>query len=258
MGNDRKIQQAARLIKNAQHVVALTGAGISTPSGIPDFRSPGSGLWRQPDSMSAASFWGFIEHPQGFYDWVKPLARKMIVAQPNPAHRALAELERMGKLGVVITQNIDNLHQRAGSQRVLEVHGHMREATCIRCYHLVPARPLMDKFLEDGIMPTCELCGGVMKPNVVLYGEMMPVGVMYEAEQESNACDVMLIAGSSLEVAPAAELPLIAKRNGAALIIVNRSSTMADAHAAVVLREDVAIALPRIMEAVKREGKAGN
>ena len=251
MANDHKIQQAAKLLKNAKHAVALTGAGISTPSGIPDFRSPGSGLWRQSDSMSIASFWGFVEQPQSFYDWVKPLAIKMMAAQPNAAHRALAELERMGTIHAIITQNIDDLHQRAGSKRVLEVHGHMRQATCIRCFHMVAARPLMDKFIEDGTMPACEICGGVMKPNVVLYGEMLPVSVMYEAEQESKACDVMIVAGSSLEVAPAADLPLIAQRNGAALVIVNRSSTIADAHAAVVLRDDVAEALPRILQAVK-------
>ena len=116
---------------------------------------------------------------------------------------------------------------------------------------MVTARPLMEKFIEDGTMPACEICGGVMKPNVVLYGEMLPVRVMYEAEQESKMCDVMIVAGSSLQVAPAADLPLLAQQNGAALIIVNRSSTMADARAAVVLRDDVARALPRIVEAVK-------
>ncbi|MDE3088165.1 MAG: NAD-dependent deacylase [Chloroflexota bacterium] len=252
MANEQKIQQAAKLIRNAKHAIALTGAGISTPSGIPDFRSPGSGLWQQTEMMSVASFWGFVEHPQGFYDWVKPLAQKMMIAQPNAAHCALAELEAQGRIHAVITQNIDNLHQRAGSRRVVEVHGHMREATCIRCYHIVSARPLLDKFIADGTMPTCEICGGVMKPNVVLYGEMLPVSVMYEAEQESKTCDVMLVAGSSLEVAPAADLPLVAKKNGATLIIVNNSSTIADAHAAVVLREDVASALPRIVEAMKQ------
>ena len=251
MANEQKIQQAAKLIRNAKHAVALTGAGISTPSGIPDFRSPGSGLWEQSDAMSVASFWGFVEHPQGFYDWVKPLAKKMMTAQPNPAHYALAELEAMGKIHAVITQNIDNLHQLAGSKRVLELHGHMRQATCIRCYHMVPAQPLMEKFIEDETMPTCEICGGVMKPNVVLFGEMLPVSVMYEAEQESKTCDVMLVVGSSLEVAPAADLPLVAKKNGAMLIVVNKTSTIADAHAAIVLREDVAVALPRIVEALK-------
>jgi len=248
----KKISEAAKIIAQAKHVVALTGAGISTPSGIPDFRSTGSGLWDRVDPMVVASIWGFMEHPQAFYEWVKPLARKILDAQPNPAHQALAQLEARGKLNAVITQNIDNLHQRAGSKRVLEVHGHLREATCIRCYHLMRAEPLIEKLLKDGQVPRCPECGSVMKPNVVLFGEMLPVGVMNDAEEESRTCDVMLIAGSSLEVAPAADLPLIAKKNGAQLIVVNRTPTPADHHAAVVLREDVASALPRIAQAIGR------
>ncbi len=251
MANEQKIQQAANLIKNAKHVVALTGAGISTRSGIPDFRSARSGLWQKVDPMSVASIWGFIDHPQDFYDWLKPLSKTMVTAQPNPAHVALAELEAMGKLHAIITQNVDNLHQRAGSKRVLEVHGHMRQATCIRCYHMTDALPLFEKFVADGTIPTCEVCGGVMKPNVVLYGEMLPVSVMYEADRESKACDVMLVAGSSLEVVPAADLPLVAKKNGAKIVIVNDSSTPMDGHATIILRDDVTVALPKIVEAVK-------
>jgi NAD-dependent deacetylase len=251
MVNEQKIQNAAKLILNSKHAIALTGAGVSTPSGIPDFRSPGSGLWEKVDPMAVASIWEFVKHPQGFYDWLRPLAKLTVAAQPNPAHVALAELEALGRLRAIITQNIDNLHQRAGSRRVLEVHGHMREATCIRCYHQMPAQPLIEKFLDDGLAPICPVCGGAMKPNVVLYGEVPPVNVMHEAEQESKKCDVMLIAGSSLEVVPAADLPLVAKRRGAQLIIVNNTPTPVDAHAALVLREDVAIALPRIAEQVK-------
>jgi len=252
MANEQKIQQAASLIKNANHAVALTGAGVSTRSGIPDFRSHGSGLWEKADPMSVASIWGFVEHPQGFYDWMRPLARQVLNAQPNAAHLALAELETMGKIHAVITQNIDNLHQRAGNKRVLEVHGHMRQATCIRCFHMTDAAPLIEKFLEDGALPCCEVCGGVMKPNVVLFGEMLPVSVMYEADKESKTCDVMLVAGSSLEVVPAADLPLIAKKNGAKIIIVNNEPTPMDGQATVVLREDVTVALPRIAEALKK------
>jgi NAD-dependent deacetylase len=252
MADNRKIAQAAELIKQSHYAVALTGAGVSTPSGIPDFRSPGSGLWKKADPFSVASIWGFIENPQGFYDWLKPLAKLAKSAKPNPAHYALAELEAIGKLRAIITQNIDDLHQRAGSKRVLEVHGHIRQATCIRCYHLVDAAPLFAKFVEDGDIPTCEVCGGVMKPNAVLFGEMLPVGVMYEANQESTKCDVMLIAGSSLEVAPAADLPVVAKEQGAKLILVNKSATPIDAQASVILREDVAVALPKIVEWVKK------
>jgi len=252
MTRDRKIHKAAGLIKGARHAIVLTGAGVSTPSGIPDFRSPKLGLWERVDPMAVASIWGFVEHPQAFYDWLRPLAKLAANAQPNPAHRALSELESLGRIHAVITQNIDNLHQQAGSKRVLEVHGHMREATCIRCFSQVPAQPLIEKFLVDGAAPLCAICGGVMKPNVVLFGEMPPVRVMYEAEQESRKCDVMLIAGSSLEVVPVADLPPVAKKCGAQLIIVNKTPTPMDAHAAVVLREDVAVTLPQIVEAVKR------
>lgn len=244
----KKITHAAGLLADAKHAIALTGAGISTPSGIPDFRTKGSGLWEHVDPMAVASLWGFMEHPQGFYDWVKPLAKMILTAKPNPAHLALAELESRGQLYAVITQNIDNLHQRAGSKRVIEVHGHLREATCIRCYHQMPAQPLIEQFLADDQVPRCPDCGSVMKPDVVLFGEMLPVRVMHEAEQESKDCDLMLVAGSSLEVAPAADLPLIAQKHGAQLIIVNKSPTPADKHAAVVLREDVAVVLPRISE----------
>ena len=244
----KKISQAARLMADAKHAVALTGAGISMPSGIPDFRSDGLGLWERVDPMVVASIWGFMEHPQVFYDWVKPLAELILTAKPNPAHCALAELESKGKIQALITQNIDDLHQRAGSKRVLEVHGHLREATCIRCYHRVPARPMIEQFLADGQVPRCPECASVLKPNVILFGEMLPVGVMHEAQAESKICDVMLIAGSSLEVAPAADLPLVSKKHGAQLIIINKSQTPADRCAAVVLREDVAVALPRILE----------
>ncbi len=251
MGNDKKIAQAAELIKQAKHVVALTGAGVSTRSGIPDFRGTGSGLWTRIDPMVVASIWGFIEHPQGFYDWIKPLSETMVNAKPNPAHYALAELEALGRLRVVITQNIDDLHQRAGSQRVLEVHGHMRQATCIRCYHLADAKPFIEKFIADGTIPTCPVCGGVLKPNVTLFGEAPPVRVLYEAQHESESCDVMLVAGSSLEVVPVADLPCVARQHGAQVIIINNAATPMDKQAAVVLRDDVTIALPKIVARVK-------
>ncbi len=246
-----KIARAAELIRNSKHAVALTGAGISTPSGIPDFRSPGSGLWEKVDPYEVASIEGFLRNPQRFYDWLRPLARLTAAAQPNPAHIALAELEARGKLHAVITQNVDDLHQRAGSRRVLQVHGNFGAATCVKCLHQVDARALLEKFVADGAAPHCEACGGVMKPNVILFGELLPMRVINEAEEESRSCDVMLVAGSSLEVTPACDLPLVAKKRGAQLIIVNKTPTYADRYAAVVLNEDVAVALPRIAERVK-------
>jgi len=244
---ENKIKRVVELILGSEHTVVLTGAGHSTPSGIPDFRSPESGLWSMADPMAVASIWAFQRNPQAFFDWVRPLAKMLLEAEPNPAHIALADLEQMGLLKTVITQNIDNLHRRAGSKHVLEIHGHLREATCIRCYTVVPAQGMIKQFVEDGQPPRCA-CGGTLKPNVILFGEMLPVDVMAEAERESRTCDLMIVAGSSLEVAPAGDLPLLAKRHGADLVIINFERTAADRHADVVIHDDVATVLPRIVE----------
>lgn len=247
--NEQRVERAAALLRSARRAVALTGAGISTPSGIPDFRSPASGLWEQADPMVVASIQGFRRNPQAFYDWLRPLVRQMLEAAPNPAHRALAGLEQNGLLRAVITQNIDGLHQRAGSRRVLELHGHVRTATCVRCGSKVPAGPLIGQLVTSREVPRCGRCGGALKPDVVLFGEMLPGDVLEEAEKEAEACDVMLVAGSSLTVAPASLLPEMALGHGARLVIVNRDPTDLDRAAEVVLHEDVAEALPAIARA---------
>jgi NAD-dependent deacetylase len=243
-----EVERAAELVRESHYMVALTGAGHSTASGIPDFRSPQSGLWEKADPMLVASVWSFRLKPETFYHWIRPLVRTMLDARPNPAHFALAELERRGILKAVITQNIDDLHQRAGSQRVLELHGHMREATCVRCYKVVPVEPLIQPLL-DGQVPHCE-CGGVLKPNVILFGEQLPVRVFNEARAEAKRCDLFLVAGSSLEVIPAADLPYVAIRSGAQGMIVNYQPTDFDRHAQVVIHGDVTEILPRIVAAL--------
>ncbi len=248
MSISSEIQQAAQLLRNARYAVALTGAGISTPSGIPDFRSPSSGLWTKANPMLVASILAFRLRPQAFYNWVRPLASLLLEAQPNSAHRALAELEEMGLLKVIITQNIDDLHQKAGSKRVLELHGHLREATCIRCHKVVPAQGLIKQFVADGQVPRCQ-CGGVVKPNIVLFGEQLPLNVLTEAQNEARKSDLMLVAGSSLEVTPASDIPFIVRRKGARIIIVNYQHTSMDRHAHVVIHEDVAQVLPQIVAA---------
>jgi len=245
---NKLIDRAAQLLSQANYAVALTGAGHSTPSGIPDFRSPTSGLWTQVDPMAVASLFAFRLHPQDFYDWIRPLARTMLEAQPNPAHHALAQLESAGLIKSVITQNIDGLHQKAGSQRVHEVHGHMREATCIRCYQVTPADALIEAFLECNEIPHCP-CGGVMKPNVILFGEQLPMNVLVAAQQDTMICDLMLVIGSSLTVEPVADLPLMALGHGARLIIVNYQSTHLDDRADVLIHADLAEVLPHIADA---------
>ncbi len=245
-----ELARAAEMIRRSRYLVALTGAGISTPSGIPDFRSEGSGLWTIYDPMEVASIWAFSRRPEAFFEWVRPLARMIRAARPNPAHYALARLEAAGILKALITQNIDELHQKAGSRRVIEVHGHLREATCIRCYRKVPAAPYLDAFLENGTIPRCEVCGGVLKPNVILFGEQLPAQAFLAAQQEARRADVFLVAGSSLEVAPAGDLPILAKEHGARLILINLSPTAADRYADLQIRGDVAEILPLLVDAV--------
>jgi NAD-dependent deacetylase len=252
MASEKELERAAEMLAASQHAVVLTGAGHSTRSGIPDFRSPGSGLWERVDPMEVASMDGFRRNPKAFYDWIRPLVKQMMEAQPNPAHYALAELEDLGVLKAVITQNIDELHHRAGSKHVLELHGSVRTATCTRCGEQLPTAEMWPAFVASGQLPHCPHCSGLLKPDVVLFGEVLPVHVMEEALQESERCDVMLVAGSSLEVYPAADLPLQAVQAGAQAIIVNYQPTYMDARAAVVIHEDVALILPQIAAQVKK------
>lgn len=245
------LERAATLLRQARCAIALTGAGISTPSGIPDFRSHKSGLWENADPMEVASLPGFRRRPAAFFTWVRPLVRLMLDAEPNTAHLALARLETLGIIRALITQNIDTLHSRAGSQTLYEVHGHLREATCVECFQVFPTGPFLRRFVETGDPPRCPHCGGLLKPNVILFGEALPVQVLHAAQRAARECDLMLVAGSSLEVAPASELPLIAHAHGAELIIINYERTYIDDRAAVVLQDDVAEILPRLVNLVE-------
>lgn len=244
---DNSIRHAAQLIQAAHVIVAFTGAGISTPSGIPDFRSPQSGLWDQVDPMQVASVFGFRQNPQAFYDWVRPLAKTTTEAKPNAAHLALAQLEKFGKLDSVITQNIDMLHTRAGNTKVYELHGHMNEATCIHCFTKYDAKPIIEKVIENGEVPRCQKCQGVLKPDVILFGEQLPYKAVQSAKDAAKKCDLMLVIGSSLEVYPASDLPVLAHRKGAKIIIINFDPTPLDKIADVIIRSDVAQVLPAIM-----------
>ncbi len=246
---ENDIQRAAELIRRSRHMVAFTGAGHSTASGIPDFRSPDSGLWEQANPMLVASVWAFRLNPKTFYNWIRPLVSLMVNASPNAAHFALADLEAAGYVKAVITQNIDDLHQKAGSRRVLELHGHLREATCVRCYRQEPVDEVMIEAIGAGKVPHCA-CGGVLKPNVILFGEQLPCQVFNAATAEIQQCDLILIAGSSLEVQPAADLPFRAVHNGARAIVINYQPTELDAVADVVIHEDVTVILPRLVEAL--------
>jgi NAD-dependent protein deacetylase/lipoamidase len=229
----------AELIRKAGSVVALTGAGISVPSGIPDFRSPGTGLWTGVDPMQVAHIDVFRRDPRRFWHFYGNRFQTLEDKEPNGAHRALARLERGGLLGAVITQNIDRLHTKAGSQDPVEVHGSIEHSSCQTCgarYVLgeVRARQAAD---DDGI-PRCD-CGRPLKPGVVLFGEYLPVAALTRAEHLAAGADLMLCIGSSLEVYPVAQLPQTTLDAGGRIAIITQGPTPYDSRAAARCRGDV-------------------
>ncbi len=242
------IQFAAELLRAARHAIVLTGAGMSTPSGIPDFRSEGTGLWSHDEPLEVASLNTFRTHPETFYNWFRPLASQILDARPNQAHLALARLEKSGRLQGVATQNIDMLHQKAGSTRVIEMHGTLATLSCTQCFNRVDSLPYHKPFVEQGIIPTCPRCGAVLKPDVILFGEQLPQKAWFDAQRASRLCDLMIVAGSSLEVMPVAGLPMQAIDRGAHLLIVNNSPTYLDVRADTVLNGDVVDIIPAIVE----------
>jgi NAD-dependent deacetylase len=243
---NQKLKQAAVLIKKARNGVVLTGAGISTPSGVPDFRSAGSGLWTRYLPMEVASLSTFRYDPEKFFAWLHPLASHMLGAQPNAAHNALQRLEKAGYITTIITQNIDGLHSRAGSKNVLEVHGTFNTLTCVSCFTKHESKDHIDPYLKDGTIPRCPHCQKILKPDVILFEEQLPAKTWIKAQEAAQKCDLMIVAGTSLEVMPSAGLPMRAVENGAPLIIINRTETYIDVRAQVVIKMDVAEALPSI------------
>ena len=244
------IEDAAVLIRNAERAVVLTGAGISTPSGIPDFRSEGSGLWSRDEPMDVASLSTFRTAPERFFRWFQPLAGQILNAQPNRAHMALADFERAGHVRTIITQNIDALHQKAGSKNVVEMHGTLRTVSCTNCFQKFESSPFLQPYIQSGDIPRCLSCNGILKPDVILFGEQLPQSAWYEAQRAARQCDLMVIAGSSLEVLPVARLPMQALDRGAHLIIINNTPTYLNVRADVVILDDVAMTLPEIAKRV--------
>jgi NAD-dependent protein deacetylase/lipoamidase len=242
-------QELAALIRHSGSTVALTGAGVSVPSGIPDFRTPGKGLWEKVDPMSVATIDAFHRDTKGFWDFYRPRFHMLTDKLPNPAHEALAELERRGLLDAVITQNIDRLHHKAGSERVIEVHGSIATASCTSCDAGYPLEQVESLFDSDGIA-TCGLCAGKVKPDVVLFGELLPQGEIAEAERLCAGADLLLCVGSSLEVYPVAGLPELTLAAGGRLAVVTQSSTPYDSEATVRLDGDVADDLTAVLASI--------
>ena len=240
------IEDAAELFRKAKRVVALTGAGVSTPSGIPDFRSEGTGLWSHDEPMEVASLTTFRTFPERFFEWFRPLAGQIFSAEPKAAHKALADLESPSREVTIITQNIDVLHQKAGSKNVVEMHGTVRTMTCTQCFRKFETKFFIQDFIENGNIPKCPNCNGILKPDVILFGEQLPQTAWFDAQRAARQCDLMLVAGSSLEVLPVAGLPMQALDRGAHLIIVNNTPTYLNVRADVVIMKDVSTTLPEI------------
>jgi NAD-dependent deacetylase len=219
--------ELASLIRERQPCVVLTGAGISTESGIPDFRSS-TGIWADVDPFEVASIEAFHRDPERVWDFYQARIHVLLEAEPNRVHRALAELERRDLVEAVITQNIDLLHARAGSDEIVEVHGSIATATCLRCGHVEGLHAVLEQ-LTQRAAPACPECGSVLKPGVVMFGELLPAAAMERAFALARSAELMLVIGSSLEVWPVAGLPLEAR----ALAIVNRGPTSLDEHAAL-------------------------
>ncbi|WP_048086310.1 NAD-dependent protein deacetylase [Archaeoglobus veneficus] len=238
----------AEVLVRAKHAVVFTGAGISAESGIPTFRGK-DGLWEKYNAEEVASIEGFMRNPQAFWEF----ARELIVkrkAEPNPAHYAIAELERLGIVKAVITQNIDMLHQKAGSEEVIELHGSLSRVECLEC-GMIYAWEEVEKKLEFTV-PRCECGSNYLKPAIVFFGEALPAEAMRKAVEHASLCDVFIVVGSSLVVYPAAYLPFMAKDAGARLILINAEPTHVDEHFDHVVHGKAGEVLP---EVVKRLNK---
>src|SRR4051794_27240050 len=245
--------QAARLaelIRDAGSVVALTGAGISVPSGIPDFRSPGSGLWENVDPMEVAHIDAWRADPERFWHFYGSRFQALREKQPNGAHRVLVELEQRGCLDAVITQNIDRLHRRAGTRELVEVHGTIDHSSCLDCGAQYPLEDVQRRLDESPIsVPACD-CGRPLKPDVVLFGEFLPDGALERAYALAAGADLLLCVGSSLEVHPIAQLPGATRQAGGRIAIVTAGPTPWDAHAALKLDGDVVSELEAVLAAL--------
>jgi len=245
--SSKQVEFAAELIFSANSIVAFTGAGISTESGLADFRSPG-GLWERYRIVTYPEFLRSKEARMEYWAMRKELIPSLLDAEPNAAHRVLAELEQEGKLLAVITQNIDGLHQAAGSQRVIELHGTNLTAACLSCGQQWPIGDIQSRLEAGELDPNCDFCGGIIKPETVSFGQNMPSDAIDEAFQLAESCDLLLMIGSSLEVQPAASVPLAAYQNGAKLLFINRAATEYDELAELVVHGSAGEFLLQVME----------
>jgi NAD-dependent deacetylase len=246
----QRITLAINLLKEAKKLTVFTGAGISTESGLSDFRSPG-GVWDRYRVVTFQEFLSSHDARVEYWKMKKELFYEMKDAKPNKAHLAIAELQRIGKLDCLITQNIDGLHQQAGNTNVIELHGTNRKAVCVKCGRFWPIEEIQLILETDSLDPRCDICDGFIKPATISFGQSMPEKEMLRAYECALRCDLLLMIGSSLQVEPAASIPREAKKAGAQLIFINRSETPYDHLATVVFRENAGQVTGEIVDGIK-------
>jgi NAD-dependent deacetylase len=237
-GYSPTLEQAITLISSSNQISVLTGAGISTSSGIPDFRTSGTGLWEKADPMDAISLKNFYKNPDILYTWLHPFAKQLIQAEPNMAHTVLAKMEKNKIISSVITQNIDDLHHQAGNQNIIELHGNIKKWQCLNGHTIPEDNAIFESFCKTADKPLCPICNRILKPAIVFFEESLPLSDWEKAYDEARTCDLMIVIGSSLIVSPANELPYTAIQNGAKLMIINLSNTPLDPYANIVIHED--------------------
>ena len=243
-------ERVAALLRDSERAVVLTGAGISVPSGIPDFRSPGTGLWENVDPMEVAHIDAWRRDPDRFWSFYGQRFASLVDKQPNEAHFAVAELERRGHVRAVVTQNIDRLHRLAGTERLIEVHGSIDQSVCLQCGGKVSIGRVVELLGEEEGAPVCESCVLPLKPDVVLFGELLPERALSEAQSLAMDADLMLCIGSSLEVYPVAGLPAMTHGAGGRLVLITQGPTPYDGDAEVKLGGDVVEELRAVLAAL--------
>jgi NAD-dependent deacetylase len=257
---EEKLIQVARWIANAERTVVFSGAGLSTESGIPDFRSPG-GVWDRydPEDFYFQNFIASETSREKYWQMATEMYESIRMAQPNQAHLAIAELEKLGKLDCVITQNIDGLHFKAGNseERVLQLHGTAIFVSCLSCKKRYDRDGIQERIRKGEKAPRCDNCGGILKPATISFGQSMPEKETQEAYHRSSICDLFIVIGSSLVVQPAASMPLVAKRNGSRLVIINRDPTPYDGVADLVIHGHASPTMAGILKHVRQRLKIG-
>lgn len=251
LAHDQRFQALIALAQPTGRIVAFTGAGISTESGIPDYRGPG-GVWQTGQIPTISDFRTNPATRRAYWEGRRTRYPELAAKEPNQGHLALAALQRAGRVREIITQNIDGLHQKAGSdpRSVIELHGSSHRVSCLACGRVWGAAMIHDRLLSGEVEPVCEVCGGMLRGATVLFGESLPRDALRAASTAATTCDLMLVVGSSLVVNPAAQLPVLARRGGASLAIVNRTPTPLDGVAEVVVRSDAGPTLSTLAEAL--------